>query len=97
MIVKEPWVEQDSHGRVKYAVIQTVREVGRTLSLKGIHIWTWRWVNDHVFIFAPQYGDTTHTLIEHLGPYNGLFLPGYKDPVYNDPLLTKLWVQVKPK
>uniref|UniRef100_A0A3Q1HRH8 4-hydroxyphenylpyruvate dioxygenase n=1 Tax=Anabas testudineus TaxID=64144 RepID=A0A3Q1HRH8_ANATE len=44
VIVKEPWVEQDSHGRVKYAVVQT-------------------------------YGDTTHTLIEYLGPYKGLFLP----------------------
>uniref|UniRef100_A0A671TRC0 4-hydroxyphenylpyruvate dioxygenase n=1 Tax=Sparus aurata TaxID=8175 RepID=A0A671TRC0_SPAAU len=26
IIVKEPWVEQDSHGRVKYAVVQTVRK-----------------------------------------------------------------------
>uniref|UniRef100_A0A668S786 4-hydroxyphenylpyruvate dioxygenase n=1 Tax=Oreochromis aureus TaxID=47969 RepID=A0A668S786_OREAU len=44
VVVKEPWVEQDSHGRVKFAVIQT-------------------------------YGDTTHTLIEYLSPYKGLFLP----------------------
>ncbi|XP_041657268.1 4-hydroxyphenylpyruvate dioxygenase [Cheilinus undulatus] len=59
MVVKEPWVEQDSHGRVKYAVIQT-------------------------------YGDTTHTLIEYLSPYKGLFLPGYKEPLFRDPLLAKL-------
>uniref|UniRef100_A0A7N6A4W8 4-hydroxyphenylpyruvate dioxygenase n=1 Tax=Anabas testudineus TaxID=64144 RepID=A0A7N6A4W8_ANATE len=59
VIVKEPWVEQDSHGRVKYAVVQT-------------------------------YGDTTHTLIEYLGPYKGLFLPSYKEPLFRDPLLTKL-------
>uniref|UniRef100_A0A8C6LSW6 4-hydroxyphenylpyruvate dioxygenase n=1 Tax=Nothobranchius furzeri TaxID=105023 RepID=A0A8C6LSW6_NOTFU len=58
-IVKEPWVEQDSHGRVKYAVIQT-------------------------------YGDTTHTLIENLEPYKGLFLPSYKEPLFRDPLLAKL-------
>uniref|UniRef100_A0A3B4V0I6 4-hydroxyphenylpyruvate dioxygenase n=2 Tax=Seriola dumerili TaxID=41447 RepID=A0A3B4V0I6_SERDU len=58
-VVKEPWVEQDSHGRVKYAVVQT-------------------------------YGDTTHTLIEYLGPYKGLFLPTYKEPLFRDPLLVKL-------
>ncbi|XP_054610033.1 4-hydroxyphenylpyruvate dioxygenase isoform X2 [Dunckerocampus dactyliophorus] len=59
VIVKEPWVEQDNHGRVKYAVVQT-------------------------------YGDTTHTFIEYLGPYKGLFLPGYKQPLFRDPLLAKL-------
>lgn len=59
VVVKEPWVEQDSQGRVKYAVIQT-------------------------------YGDTTHTLIEYLSPYKGLFLPGYKEPLFRDPLLAKL-------
>ncbi|XP_041865187.1 4-hydroxyphenylpyruvate dioxygenase [Melanotaenia boesemani] len=59
VIMKEPWVEQDSHGRVKYAVIQT-------------------------------YGDTTHTLIEFLGSYKGLFLPNYKEPLFWDPLLSKL-------
>uniref|UniRef100_A0A3Q0RYL6 4-hydroxyphenylpyruvate dioxygenase n=1 Tax=Amphilophus citrinellus TaxID=61819 RepID=A0A3Q0RYL6_AMPCI len=59
VVVKEPWVEQDSHGRVKFAVIQT-------------------------------YGDTTHTLIEYLGPYKGLFLPSYKEPLFRDPLLAKL-------
>ncbi|XP_053702108.1 4-hydroxyphenylpyruvate dioxygenase [Synchiropus splendidus] len=59
VIVKEPWVEQDVHGRVKYAVVQT-------------------------------YGDTTHTLIEYLGPYTGLFLPGYREPLFRDPLLAQL-------
>lgn len=58
-IVKEPWVEQDKHGKVKYAVIQT-------------------------------YGDTTHTLVEYLTPYKGLFLPGYQEPLFRDPLLPKL-------
>ncbi|XP_057677718.1 4-hydroxyphenylpyruvate dioxygenase [Corythoichthys intestinalis] len=59
VIVKDPWVEEDIHGRVKYAVVQT-------------------------------YGDTTHTFIEYLGPYKGLFLPGYKEPLFRDPLLAKL-------
>merc|ERR1712212_1293879 len=59
VVVKEPWVEQDSHGKIKYAVIQT-------------------------------YGDTTHTLIEYLGPYKGLFLPGYREPLFKDPLLPTL-------
>ncbi|KAF3841290.1 hypothetical protein F7725_007152 [Dissostichus mawsoni] len=32
------------------------------------------------------YGDTTHTLVEYLSPYKGLFLPGYKEPLFKDPL-----------
>uniref|UniRef100_A0A6Q2Z7P1 4-hydroxyphenylpyruvate dioxygenase n=1 Tax=Esox lucius TaxID=8010 RepID=A0A6Q2Z7P1_ESOLU len=59
VVVKEPWIEQDSHGKVKYAVIQT-------------------------------YGDLTHTLIEYVGPYKGLFLPGYKEPLTKDCLLPTL-------
>ncbi|XP_063059627.1 4-hydroxyphenylpyruvate dioxygenase [Engraulis encrasicolus] len=59
IVVKAPWVEQDTHGKVKYAIVQT-------------------------------YGDTTHTFIEYLTPYKGLFLPGYKDPLFRDPLLPKL-------
>ncbi|KAJ8342999.1 hypothetical protein SKAU_G00329270 [Synaphobranchus kaupii] len=59
VIVKEPWVEQDGFGKVKYAVVQT-------------------------------YGDTTHTFIEYLGPYKGLFLPGYREPLFKDPSLSKL-------
>ncbi|KAM4794777.1 4-hydroxyphenylpyruvate dioxygenase [Rhinophrynus dorsalis] len=59
IIVKEPWVEEDEGGRVKYAVLQT-------------------------------YGDTTHTLVEYLGPYRGNFLPGFKEPLFRDPLLATL-------
>ncbi|XP_061105782.1 4-hydroxyphenylpyruvate dioxygenase isoform X2 [Conger conger] len=59
VIVKEPWVEQDGFGKVKFAVVKT-------------------------------YGDTTHTFIEYLGPYKGLFLPGYKEPLFKDPSLSKL-------
>ncbi|XP_036381662.1 4-hydroxyphenylpyruvate dioxygenase [Megalops cyprinoides] len=59
VIVREPWVEQDEYGKVKYAIVQT-------------------------------YGDTTHTFIEYLGPYKGLFLPGYRAPLFKDPLLPKL-------
>lgn len=59
VIVREPWVEQDTYGKVKYAIIQT-------------------------------YGDTTHTFVEYLTPYKGLFLPGYKEPLFCDPLLPKL-------
>lgn len=47
-------------------------------------------MNDVVFTFCHQYGDTTHTLIEYLSPYKGLFLPGYKEPLFRDPLLAKL-------
>ncbi|XP_078404677.1 4-hydroxyphenylpyruvate dioxygenase [Cetorhinus maximus] len=56
IIVKEPWIEEDNYGKVKYAVLKT-------------------------------YGDTTHTFVEYLGPYCGTFLPGYKEPLYRDPLL----------
>ncbi|KAM4047268.1 4-hydroxyphenylpyruvate dioxygenase [Anomaloglossus baeobatrachus] len=59
VVVKEPWIEEDQGGRVKYAVLQT-------------------------------YGDTTHTLIEYLGPYQGVFLPGFQKPLYSDPLLSTL-------
>ncbi|XP_065107187.1 4-hydroxyphenylpyruvate dioxygenase [Paramisgurnus dabryanus] len=59
VIVREPWIEQDSSGKVKYAIIQT-------------------------------YGDTTHTFVEYLSPYKGLFLPGYHEPLFRDPLLPKL-------
>ncbi|XP_073523679.1 4-hydroxyphenylpyruvate dioxygenase isoform X2 [Phyllobates terribilis] len=45
-------------------------------------------VEDCEFLF--QYGDTTHTLVEYLGPYQGVFLPGFKKPLYSDPLLSSL-------
>ncbi|KAG5840678.1 hypothetical protein ANANG_G00191260 [Anguilla anguilla] len=35
------------------------------------------------------YGDTTHTLVERT-EYKGLFLPGFKAPLFKDPLLAKL-------
>ncbi|XP_078278609.1 4-hydroxyphenylpyruvate dioxygenase [Rhinoraja longicauda] len=59
IVVKEPWIEGDSYGKVKYAILKT-------------------------------YGDTTHTLVEYSSPYRGCFLPGYKEPVFTDPLLLKL-------
>ncbi|XP_056628759.1 4-hydroxyphenylpyruvate dioxygenase [Triplophysa dalaica] len=35
------------------------------------------------------YGDTTHTFIERT-EYNGLFLPGFRQPLFCDPFLVKL-------
>lgn len=40
-----------------------------------------------------QYGDTTHTFVERTG-YSGLFLPGFHPPLFKDPLLAKLWVNI---
>ncbi|XP_028680679.2 4-hydroxyphenylpyruvate dioxygenase [Erpetoichthys calabaricus] len=57
-IVKEPFVQEDEHGKVKLAVLKT-------------------------------YGDTTHTLVERMD-YKGIFLPGFKEPLFHDPLLPKL-------
>ncbi|TRY57217.1 hypothetical protein DNTS_003290 [Danionella cerebrum] len=42
------------------------------------------------FAVIQTYGDTTHTFVEHLGSYNGLFLPGFKKPLFRDPLLPNL-------
>merc|ERR1719384_53788 len=41
------------------------------------------------FAKVQTYGDTTHTFVERSG-YKGLFLPGYKAPLYKDELLAKL-------
>merc|ERR1712179_107276 len=41
------------------------------------------------FATVQTYGDTTHTFVERAG-YKGLFLPGYKDPLYKDLLLPSL-------
>ena len=41
------------------------------------------------FATVQTYGDTTHTFIERAG-YKGIFLPGYKDPLYKDLLLPSL-------
>ncbi|XP_063050594.1 4-hydroxyphenylpyruvate dioxygenase [Engraulis encrasicolus] len=35
------------------------------------------------------YGDTTHTFVERMG-YGGLFMPGFKEPLFRDPLLDQL-------
>lgn len=35
------------------------------------------------------YGDTTHTFVERT-TYKGVFLPGYKEPLFRDPLLEEL-------
>merc|ERR1711909_184031 len=41
------------------------------------------------FATVQTYGDTTHTFVERAGN-KGLFLPGYKDPLYKDLLLPSL-------
>jgi len=41
------------------------------------------------FAKVQTYGDTTHTFVERSG-YKGLFLPGYKAPLYKDELLANL-------
>lgn len=90
MVVKEPWVEQDKFGKVKFAVIQTVS--GRAGQGHGAGC-TWeasaQTKPQHNHFPPSQYGDTTHTLIEKLN-YKGLFLPGYHPPLFKDPLLPKL-------
>ena len=35
------------------------------------------------------YGDTTHTFVERT-TYKGVFLPGYREPLFRDPLLEEL-------
>jgi 4-hydroxyphenylpyruvate dioxygenase len=35
------------------------------------------------------YGDTTHTFIERV-TYNGIFLPGFREPMFEDKLLKTL-------
>jgi len=41
------------------------------------------------FATVQTYGDTTHTFVERAG-YKGLFLPGYKAPIYTDLLIPTL-------
>ncbi|XP_031551508.1 hepatocyte nuclear factor 1-alpha-B-like [Actinia tenebrosa] len=41
------------------------------------------------FATVQTYGDVTHTFVERKN-YTGLFLPGYKPPLYQDKLLAKL-------
>ncbi|CAH1800461.1 unnamed protein product, partial [Owenia fusiformis] len=41
------------------------------------------------FAMVQTYGDTTHTFVDR-SKYNGLFLPGYKEPKFGDPLVQTL-------
>lgn len=96
VVVKEPWVEEDKFGKVKFAVIQTVSGRAEPPPRSGV-------CGNRLDPGGPQktrtttqllpplsqYGDTTHTLIEKLN-YKGLFLPGYHPPLFKDPLLPKL-------
>ncbi|KAM9333568.1 LOW QUALITY PROTEIN: 4-hydroxyphenylpyruvate dioxygenase [Pholidichthys leucotaenia] len=84
VVVKEPWVEQDRHGRVKYAVVQTV-----STAVWDEHVTRSKLDKNGRFCCC-QYGDTTHTLVEYLQSYKGLFLPNYKEPLCRDPLLAML-------
>merc|ERR1711942_627499 len=53
-------------------------------------IWTEEDVGGQVrFATVQTYGDTTHTFVER-GGYKGLFLPGYRTPIYQDLLLPTL-------
>lgn len=96
MVVKEPWVEEDKFGKVKFAVIQTVSGRMSPHPREGSVGTGWTQEvppkNRTTMQLLPplsQYGDTTHTLIEKLN-YKGLFLPGYHPPLFKDPLLPKL-------
>ena len=88
--VKEPWEETDEHGTVVFATVKTVSSTYSNTYTMQSHalfvsdIWT-----NHTFIFFVQYGDTTHTLVERTN-YNGIFLPGFKEPFVKDSLLPTL-------
>ncbi|XP_048873388.1 4-hydroxyphenylpyruvate dioxygenase isoform X1 [Brienomyrus brachyistius] len=69
-------------------LVETAKEHGAVIVKKP-------WVEEDQygkvkFAVIQTYGDTTHTLIEYLEPYKGLFLPGYNEPLYKDALLPKL-------
>lgn len=68
------------------------RYVQKDQSLMDAHTHTHTDGNEWMMMLMlhPQYGDSTHTLIEYLGPYKGLFLPGYKEPLFKDPLPSTL-------
>ncbi|XP_027422665.1 4-hydroxyphenylpyruvate dioxygenase isoform X1 [Bos indicus x Bos taurus] len=74
-IVREPWVEQDKLGKVKFAVLQTCGLGSAGMGPQAV--------------CHPQYGDTTHTLVEKMN-YTGRFLPGFEAPPFMDPQLSKL-------
>ncbi|XP_062887200.1 4-hydroxyphenylpyruvate dioxygenase isoform X3 [Mobula hypostoma] len=67
----------------------------KTAKERGADIVKGPWVEEDKdgkvkYAILKTYGDTTHTLVEYLGPYRGLFLPGYKEPLYRDPLISTL-------
>ncbi|KFP83388.1 4-hydroxyphenylpyruvate dioxygenase, partial [Apaloderma vittatum] len=94
VVVKEPWVEEDKFGKVKFAVIPTLKAEPLHKRRGCGTSWTQEVPKKsgpphNRFPHLLQYGDTTHTLIEKLN-YKGLFLPGYQPPLFKDPLLPKL-------
>lgn len=67
----------------------------KTAKARGADVVKGPWVeedNDGKVKYAilKTYGDTTHTLVEYLGPYRGIFMPGYKEPLYRDPFIPTL-------
>lgn len=88
LIIKEPYTLEDKFGKVRLAVLQTVRN--------SHHRFFWQQQNLVcavrallISLCSVQYGDTTHTLVERT-EYSGLFLPGFHAPQFKDPLLDKL-------
>ncbi|CAG7833828.1 unnamed protein product [Allacma fusca] len=69
------------------AIVQKAKERGATV-VKDI----WEDSDENGFVrcaMIQTYGDTTHTFVERSN-YQGLFLPGYKKPLYEDSLIGKL-------
>ncbi|XP_076363802.1 4-hydroxyphenylpyruvate dioxygenase isoform X2 [Tachypleus tridentatus] len=69
------------------AIVKRAKERGATV-VKDI----WEETDDCGtvrFAIIQTFGDTMHTFVER-GDYNGLFLPGYKKPLSDDVLLSKL-------
>lgn len=84
LVIKEPYTLEDKFGKVRLAVLQTVRNhqdrfSQNETSVKLPLIW---WC-------CAQYGDTTHTFVER-AEYGGLFLPGFHAPQFKDSSLDKL-------
>lgn len=95
IIIKEPYTLEDKHGKVRLAVLQTVREIiqSKAYLMKNLTQNALRNAKYDRFDYLQQYGDTTHTFVERTG-YKGLFLPGFSPPLFRDPLLAKLWVSM---
>lgn len=54
VVVREPWVEQDDHGKVKYAIIQTVRQEEHTSKWKRVF-------DTHFCVFRSMGTQRTHS------------------------------------